>query len=161
LYTSRGLTAAKLLVTLSSLFVLHLSSNYLREHTRHALEFSIIILIATFFLLLHLGSNNLMLTFFSLAGFSLNMYILILYDVADAASREAALKYFYLSALSAGLILGGILLIYLMYGNVNYGMLRFLSTDDYNLHRRTVVSAAVLFVSLGFFFKLSAFPAHL
>jgi len=109
LYISRGLTASKLLVTLASLFILHLSGTYIREHTRHLLEYPIIIMLGVLLLLVLVSANNLMLVFFALAAFSLTLYILILYDGIDGASREASLKYFYLSALSAGLILFGVL----------------------------------------------------
>jgi NADH-quinone oxidoreductase subunit N len=161
LYISKGLVASKLFVTLSSLFVLHLSENYIREHTRHVLEFSIVILIGVLLLLILVSANNLMLLFFSLAGFSLNLYILILYDGADAASREASLKYFYLSTLSAGFILFGILLIYVMVGDVTYFAIRFYMSGALDSNTSTAMSAAVLFILLGFFFKLSAFPGHL
>jgi len=161
LYISNGLTAAKLLVALTSLFVLHLSENYIREHTRHVLEFSIIILLSVLLLLVLVSANNLMLVFLSLAGFSLNLYILILYDGADAASREASLKYFYLSTLSAGLILFGILLIYVMVGDVTYFAIRVYMSTAIDSNTSSVLSAAVLFILLGFFFKLSAFPGHL
>ena len=161
LYVSKGLTVSKLFVTLSSLFVLHLSENYIREHTRHVLEFSIIILLGVLLLLILVSANNLMLVFFSLAGFSLNLYILILYDGADAASREASLKYFYLSTLSAGFILFGILLIYVMVGDVTYYAIRVYMNMSVDGNTTTVMSAAVLFILVGFFFKLSAFPGHL
>lgn len=161
LYVSKGLVASKLFVTVASLFVLHLSENYIREHTRHVLEFSIVILLGVLLLLILVSANNLMLLFFSLAGFSLNLYILILYDGADAASREASLKYFYLSTLSAGFILFGILLIYVMVGDVTYYAIRFYMSTTIDSSTATVLSAAVLFILLGFFFKLSAFPGHL
>jgi len=161
LYVSKGLAASKLFVTVTSLFVLHMSENYIREHTRHVLEFSMVILIAVLLLLILVSANNLMLLFFSLAGFSLNLYILVLYDGADAASREASLKYFYLSTLSAGLILFGILLIYVTVGDVTYYAIRFYMSGANSGNVSTVMSAAVLFILLGFFFKLSAFPGHL
>lgn len=161
LYVSKGLTASKLFVVLTSLFVLHLSENYIREQTRHVLEFSIIFLLAVFLLLILVSANNLMLVFFSLAGFSLNLYILILYDGADLASREASLKYFYLSTLSAGLLLFGILLMYVMIGDVTYYTIRFYMSTPVDAETSAVLSAAVLFILLGFFFKLSAFPGHL
>ena len=161
LYISRGLTASKFLVSLTSLFVLHLSAGYIREHTRHILEFSIVILIGVLLLLVLVSANNLMLLFLSLAGFSLNLYILVLYDGADAASREASLKYFYLSTLSAGMILFGVLLIYTTVGDVTYYAIRFYMDYSTDNHARNVMSAGVLFILLGFFFKLSAFPGHL
>jgi len=125
------------------------------------LEFSIILLLGILLLLILVSANNLMLVFFSLAGFSLNLYILILYDGVDAASREASLKYFYLSTLSAGFILFGILLIYVMVGDVTYYAVRVYMSSPIDENTATVVSAAVLFILIGFFFKLSAFPGHL
>lgn len=148
-------------MALTSLFVLHLSGGYIREHTRHILEFSIVILIGVLLLLILVSANNLMLLFLSLAGFSLNLYILVLYDGADAASREASLKYFYLSTLSAGLILFGILLIYTMVGDVTYYAIRSYMGNQVDSHSKSVMTTGVLFILLGFFFKLSAFPGHL
>jgi NADH-quinone oxidoreductase subunit N len=138
-----------------------MSGGYIREHTRHILEFSIVILIGVLLLLILVSSNNLMLLFLSLAGFSLNLYILVLYDGADSASREASLKYFYLSTLSAGMILFGILLIYTTIGDVTYYAIRFYMDSPVDSHARSIMSAAVLFILMGFFFKLSAFPGHL
>lgn len=161
LYLSHGLVASKLLVVATSLFVLHLSENYIREHTRHVLEFSIVILVGVLLLLILVSANNLMLLFLSLAGFSLNLYILILYDGADGASREAALKYFYLSTLSAGFILFGILLIYTTVGEATYYDIRAYMLDDVDPYALKILSIGVLFILLGFFFKLSAAPGHL
>jgi NADH-quinone oxidoreductase subunit N len=161
LYASRGLTYSKLFISLASLFVLSLSETYIREHTRHILEFSLVILVGVLLLLLLVSSNNLMILFLTLAGFSLNLYILILYDGADAASREASLKYFYLSTLSAGMILFGILLIYTTVGDAGYQAIRFYMDSPIDNHARTVIAFGVLFLLLGFFFKLSAFPGHL
>jgi NADH-quinone oxidoreductase subunit N len=161
LFASFGLTFSKLLISLTSLFVLSLSETYIREHTRHILEFSVVILVGVLLLLLLVSSNNLMLLFLTLAGFSLNLYILVLYDGADAASREASLKYFYLSTLSAGMILFGILLIYTTVGDAGYQAIRFYMENLVDNHARTVIAFGVLFILLGFFFKLSAFPGHL
>lgn len=161
LYISWGLTASKLFITLTSLFVLHLSGGYIREHTRHVLEFSLVIMLGVLLLLLLVSANNLMLLFLTLAGFSLNLYILVLYDGADAASREASLKYFYLSTLSAGMILFGILLIYTTVGDVSYSAIQLYMDSRVDSYARTVMGTGVLFILLGFFFKLSAFPGHL
>jgi NADH-quinone oxidoreductase subunit N len=161
LYASFGLTFSKLLISLTSLFVLSLSETYIREHTRHILEFSVVILVGVLMLLILVSSNNLMLLFLTLAGFSLNLYILVLYDGADAASREASLKYFYLSTLSAGMILFGILLIYTTVGDAGYQAIRFYMDSSADNYARTVLAFGVLFILLGFFFKLSAFPGHL
>jgi NADH-quinone oxidoreductase subunit N len=161
LYVSYGLTASKFFLTLTSLFVLHLSGSYIREHTRHILEFAVVILIGVLLLLILVSANNLMLLFLSLAGFSLNLYILVLYDGADAASREAALKYFYLSTLSAGMILFGILQVYVIVGDVAYHSILIHMEGPVNAYAWEMLTTGILFILLGFFFKLSAFPGHL
>jgi NADH-quinone oxidoreductase subunit N len=161
LYISRGLTISKLFVTLTSLFVVYLSAEYIREHTRHVLEYSIVILLGVLLLLVLVSANNLMLLFLSLAGFSLNLYILVLYDGTDLASREASLKYFYLSTLSAGMILFGVLLIYVVVGDVTYFSIRFYMSGPVGGYASDILNTAVLFILMGFFFKLSAFPGHL
>lgn len=121
-----------------------------------------VILIAVLLLLVLVSSSNLLLLFLVLAGFSLNLYILVVFDAADAASREASLKYFYLSTLSTGFILFGTLLIYVILGDVSY---RFISlcTDGamLSLRKMSIISSGVVFIVIGFLFKLSAFPGHL
>ena len=46
--------------------------------------------------------------FICILGFSLNLYILTMYDTPYKKSQEATVKYFYLSALSSGFIIFGI-----------------------------------------------------
>lgn len=161
LYVSTGLSFSKLFATLSGLFVLHMAGIYIREHSRHVLEFSLVLIVGMLLLLILISANNLMLLFLTLAGFSLTLYILVLYDAADAASREASLKYFYLSTLSAGMILFGILLIYTTVGSAGYRAIQFYMTGPVDGSAVAVLSTGLLFILLGFFFKLSAFPGHL
>jgi len=162
LYISVGLITAKLAVALTSLFVLHSAGNYIREHTRHVLEYPMVILIAVLLLLVLVSTSNLLLLFLVLAGFSLNLYILVVFDAADAASREASLKYFYLSTLSTGFILFGTLLIYAVLGDVSYRHIMFCTESSFfSLRKMSIVCTASVFLVIGFLFKLSAFPGHL
>lgn len=153
---------SKLFVLVASLLVLHASEKYIREHTRPLLEYPIILAIGVLLLLILVASNNLMTIFFSLAGFSLALYILVLFDVADRPSREASLKYFYLSALSAGFLLIGTFLIYSAAGSANYFTIdTFFFGRELDYDTRSTVCSAIAFILFGFFFKLSAFPGHL
>lgn len=162
LFIAPGLTLSKLFVLMTSLLVLHASEKYIREHTRPLLEYSLIMAIGVLLLLILVASNNLMTIFFSLAGFSLALYVLVIYDVADRASREASLKYFYLSAMSTGLLLMGTFLIYCVVGSTNY-----FAIDTFFLNRhldfdtRLTTCYGIIFILFGFFFKLSAVPGHL
>ena len=161
-YIAPGLVFSKLFVLATALLVLHASEKYIREHTRPLLEYPIIIATGVLLLLVLVASNNLMTIFFTLAGFSLALYILVLFDVTERSAREAALKYFYLSALSAGLLLMGIFLIYSVAGSANYFAIdTFFFGRKLDCDTRLTVCYAIAFILFGFFFKLSAFPGHL
>lgn len=160
-FTAPGITASKLLVLAASVFVLNCSERFIREHRRHVLEYSVILTTATLMLLLLVGANNLMSMFFSIVGFSLCLYVLIFYDLDQLPSREAGLKYFYLSTLSSGLILIGIFLIYATTGYAEFGALKMYFLLAPAGQNATVLAAAIGCITVGFFFKLSAFPAHL
>ncbi len=84
------------------------------------MEYPILLLLTTDFLLLLVSSYNLMTLFLSLIGFSLNVYVLLLYDSFNHASREAGIKYFYLSTFSSGLIISGIFFAYLVFHNLSF-----------------------------------------
>jgi NADH-quinone oxidoreductase subunit N len=160
-FSANGITASKLLVLAASTFVLNCSEQYIREHRRHVLEYALILTTATLMLLILVGSNNLMSMFFSIVGFSLCLYVLIFFDVDQLSSREAALKYFYLSTLSSGLILIGIFLIYATTGYAEFGALKMFFLLSPTAFNSTVVGTAIICIMIGFFFKLSAFPGHL
>jgi NADH-quinone oxidoreductase subunit N len=161
MYVAPGLTAAKLLVTLAALFVLLSSEQYVREQRRHTLEFAIMLASALLMLLVLINANKLIVTFLTVGGFSLCLYILILFDIVAKASREAALKYFYLSTLSTGLILFGSFLFYVANKETQFGELLTLLVYTPTADALVLSQAAIVFVLTGLFFKLSAFPAHL
>jgi len=88
--------------------VLQASTNYLEKHKKSLMEFPILLQLFLFFLSILVSANDLMIVFIAIIGFSLNTYVLILSDSYQHNSREAAIKYYYLSALSSGLIAFGI-----------------------------------------------------
>jgi len=111
-------------------------------------------------MLLLVQANHLISAFLCIVGFSLNLYVLILYDIAVRPSREAGLKYYYLSTLSSGLILYGAFLLYALSGGGEFGELYMFFLRD-GLRYSELARAAVMLTIFGVFFKLSAVPAHL
>jgi len=98
-------------------------------------------------------------------GFSLCTYVLLIADPLVQKNREAAIKYYYLSIFSSGLILFGIFLIYFTLQTTNFNQIQLkiysllssydLISPQFNLF----VSLAFLFIGLSF--KLSLFPGML
>lgn len=145
----------------SACFVLDFSEFYLREHSRRLVEYATIIAFTTFFMLLLVSAMHVMSLFLSLVGFSLGLYVLIMYDASLAPSREAGLKYYYLSAMSSGLILYGLILLYITGATGSFvGLNQYLAS---NLPPKSLLLActATIITITGFFFKLSAVPGHL
>lgn len=153
----------KLLTAYSGSFILANSEAYIRKHPRHLLEYPVILTLAIFFMLLLVSSSHLISGFLSLVGFSLNLYVLILFDAKHAIAREAGVKYFYLSTLSSGLMLYGIFLIFIVLGTGQFQEIgQILSTDtELTAVAGNILQIALVFLFTGLFFKLSAFPGHL
>jgi NADH-quinone oxidoreductase subunit N len=114
-------------------------------------------------MLLLVGAGHLISAFLALVGFSLNLYVLILFDATTAVAREAGVKYFYLSTISSGLMLYGIFLIFLITGTGHFlDISQILATEgELVAIAEPLLQLALTFLFVGLFFKLSAFPGHL
>lgn len=110
----------KVSVLTTVFFLLKLSKNYIKNHPRHLMEYPVLFLLLTFFLLILISAYNLITAFLAIIGFSLTIYVLLLYDSFNHASREAGIKYFYLSTFSSGLLISGIFFTYFIFHNTNF-----------------------------------------
>lgn len=163
LLTSSYVVTLKLLTVISGRVILDSSEAYMRNHSRHLLEYPLVFVLAILFMLLLIGAGHLISAFMALVGFSLNLYVLVLFDAPTAMAREAVIKYFYLSAFSSGLMLYGIFLLFLVTGTGHFSeMGQFLATQPEIFGTgRALLEYGILFLLIGLFFKLSAFPGHL
>lgn len=161
--TSSYVIALKILTVFSGRFILSSSENYLRSHSRHLLEYPVTLTLAVLFMLLLVSAGHLISAFLALVGFSLNLYVLILFDATTAVAREAGVKYFYLSTISSGLMLYGIFLIFLITGTGHFlDISQILATEgELVAIAEPLLQLALTFLFVGLFFKLSAFPGHL
>jgi NADH-quinone oxidoreductase subunit N len=154
----------KLFVLWTTWSILIASTRYFLNHPRHLMEYPALILLNTVFLFVFISSYNLITTFLTLVGFSLNIYVILLNDSFNHSSREAGIKYYYLSTFSSGLILGGVLLIYLFFHTTNFLALTWLLHDmtHFNsfLVKNVILHLSLYFIIFGFFFKLASFPCH-
>lgn len=153
----------KLLVLLTGLFILYSSTPYIKRHQRHLLEYPLVMALAILFMLLLVNANHLVAAFTALVGFSLNLYVLILFDTASSAAREAGIKYYYLSTFSSGLILYGIFLLSVAIGSSQLDVIDYIlsASASINFTEGSLFIFAFAFLFTGLFFKLSAFPGHL
>jgi NADH:ubiquinone oxidoreductase subunit 2 (subunit N) len=100
--------------------LLQASIKYILKHPKALMEFPILIQLVLFFLSILISANELLVLFIAVVGFSLNIYVLLLTDSFKHNCREAAMKYYYLSALSSGLIAFSLLLCYLLFISTSF-----------------------------------------
>lgn len=150
---------------LSALLVCVLARITLARQPMPKVEFYHILLIVTAAMMLLAQSNHFVMLFVVLETLTIGLYILVSYHRTSGASLEAGLKYLVMGALSSGLLLFGIVLLYGVAGNpqlpahsansMHYGELaRFLAANPNNF----LASLGIVLVLSGVAFKIGAFP---
>jgi NADH-quinone oxidoreductase subunit N len=86
-------------------------------------EFSQLILLSTLGMMLLISSNDLIMLYLAVELLSLAFYVLAGIKRDSQHSTEAALKYFLLGALSSGLLLFGMGLVYAFTGETEFSAL--------------------------------------
>jgi NADH-quinone oxidoreductase subunit N len=129
------------------------------------IEFYHLVIVISGAMMLLAQSNHFVLLFVALETVTIGFYILVGYFRTQAASLEAGLKYLIMGALSSGMLLFGITLLYGVAGNsalpghsltaMHYASLaQFLVANPHNF----LASAGIVLVLAGVAFKIGAFP---
>ena len=146
----------KVLILLSSLFVLNSSKNFIIDNKLDKFEYPIIILLSILGMFFMVSANDLILFYLGLELQSLSLYILASIDRDNLRSTESGIKYFVLSALSSGLLLYGCSLLYGFTGSTNFELI---ANQLYKENTGAVF--AMVFILVGLAFKVSAVPFHM
>ena len=146
----------KILILISSLFVLNSSKNFILDNKLAKFEYPIIILLSILGMFFMVSSNDIILFYLGLELQSLSLYILASIDRDNLKSSESGIKYFVLSALSSGLLLYGCSLLYGFTGSTNFDLI----ADELGKENTGAVFAMV-FILVGLAFKVSAVPFHM
>lgn len=142
----------------SALTVL-LSLSYLKNTRLERPEFPVLIMFATVGMMLMVSAHDLMALYVGLELQSLSLYVLAAFRRDHAESSEAGLKYFVLGALSSGMLLYGISLLYGYVGSTNFSALASALSGD--ARPEIGVVFALVFISAALAFKISAVPFHM
>ena len=146
----------KILILISSLFILYSSQVFIRENNINKFEYPIIFLIAILGMFFMVSSNDLILFYLGLELQSLALYILTAIDRDNLKSTESGIKFFILSALSSGLLLYGCSLLYGFTGSTNFEIINKELTSE-----NIGAVFAMVFILVGLAFKVSAVPFHM
>lgn len=117
-----------------------------------------LVLFAALGMVLVAGAVNWVIFFLGFQLISLSLYVLIAVRKGEAASNEAGLKYFIMSAVASGFLTFGIAVLYAMSGTLQVvGSLAVLANPE----DLPVVLLALALILVGIGFKTSLVPFHL
>ena len=137
--------------------VLAISLRYFREGGFYQGEYYFLLLTSFLGCLLMPASRDLLMLFISLELVSAPGFLMSAFRKNDVRSNEAGLKFFLIGVLSTAVMLYGMSIIYGLTGATNLGVVAS-RLAGISGGRETMALAGVLFVVVGFAFKVSAFP---
>ena len=147
----------KFWVIIGLMMSLGLSVQALYESHIVRFEFPVLVLLAGVGMLLMISASDLLSLYMGLELQSLSLYVLAAIRRHHVQSAEAGLKYFVLGAISSGMLLFGISLIYGFTGTTNFALIGETLSGGLSVG----VALGMVFVLAGLVFKISAAPFHM
>ncbi|WP_292895000.1 NADH-quinone oxidoreductase subunit NuoN [Nitratireductor sp.] len=148
----------KILTLVGSVVTLVMSVGFAKAEKFDKFEFPVLIMLATLGMMLMISANDMIALYLGLELQSLALYVVAAINRDSARSTEAGLKYFVLGALSSGMMLYGISLVYGYTGNTGFDVIAATLTGA---ERQLGLVFGLVFVLAGLAFKISAVPFHM
>jgi len=149
----------KMLVLGGSIAALLMATKYMEREKINRFEYPVLILFSTLGMMLMISANDLISLYMALELQSLPLYVLAAFNRDNLRSSEAGLKYFVLGALSSGLLLYGMSLIYGFTGATGFSAIA--SSFGLGAGVPLGVVTGMVFMIAGLAFKISAVPFHM
>lgn len=143
-----------------SAFAIIMSIDFNKREKLVRFEFPILIVIATLGMMVMISANDLMTMYMGIELMSLSLYVTAAFKRDSVRSTEAGLKYFVLGALSSGMLLYGVSLIYGFTGTTSFDVLAGLFTGQKE-EAGLGLLIGMVFMIAGLAFKVSAVPFHM
>ena len=148
----------KVLALIGSITVMVMTVGHARSAQIDRFEFPVLLVLATLGMLLMISSNDLISLYLSLELQSLALYVVAAINRDSVRSTEAGLKYFVLGALSSGMLLYGMSLVYGFTGHTGFDEIAAALTAE---GRSLGLVFGLVFILAGLAFKISAVPFHM
>ncbi|AQX27986.1 MULTISPECIES: NADH-quinone oxidoreductase subunit NuoN [unclassified Bartonella] len=148
----------KILMLIGALFALIMSVSFTCTEKFDIFEFPVLVLFATLGMMFMISAGNMLSLYMGLELQSLSLYVLAAINRNNVKSSEAGLKYFVLGALSSGLLLYGISLLYGFTGQIGFHEIA-LALKGKTLQLGIIFG--IVFILAGLAFKISAVPFHM
>jgi NADH-quinone oxidoreductase subunit N len=149
---------AKLLILGGAALSILLAEEYFASINLSRFELPVLMVIASLGMMLMVSSSSFLALYMGLELQSLALYVLASFNRDNLRSTEAGLKYFVLGALSSGMLLYGISLIYGFTGSIEFTAIASVTTAT---GAGLGVIFGIVFLIAGLAFKVSAVPFHM
>jgi NADH-quinone oxidoreductase subunit N len=150
----------KLFSLLFMLVVFLYTEKYLKMHKSYNNEYFALCLFSLIGMMVLISSSNFLILYLGLELLSLPLYALITIIRKHNNATEAAIKFFVMGALSSGMLLYGISLLYGLSGSLNLNEIG--NCISINLiNDSMILKISIVFIIVGIAFKLGAVPFHM
>src|SRR4051794_8348955 len=148
----------KALFLVSGYLVVLLSMNYIGEGDYWESEYYLLVIASVLGMTIMASARDLITMFIALETLSIPAYMLAAWRKRDLRSDEAGMKYYLMGVFASAVMLYGMSLLYGLTGTT---VLQGIATELGKQGRATpAVTLAIVFVLVGFGFKISAVPFH-
>ncbi|MBV8739123.1 MAG: NADH-quinone oxidoreductase subunit NuoN [Alphaproteobacteria bacterium] len=147
------------LVLIGSAITILIGLHYDEDERIARFEFPVLVMLSTTGMMVMISANDLIILYVGLELQNLALYIAAGFNRDSARSSEAGLKYFVLGALSSGILLYGLSLVYGFADTTAFADLARLFAGPAPVSPGVIVGLA--FIIAGFAFKVSAVPFHM
>ena len=158
LICSEFIIGIKIMLCLSSALVLLLGMKATVDDQILDYEFTQLVVLSTLGMMFLVGSGDFIMLYLAVELLSLSFYVLASLKRHSQHSTEAGLKYFLLGALSSGLLLFGMAVVYAFTGETS-----FIGLSEYLWYSsgEAEVLIGCIFILIALLFKLAAAPFHM
>ena len=148
----------KLLVLVAGMLTIGLATGFLERFRYGGGEFSALVLTATLGMFVMASGVNLASLYVGLELMALSVYVLVGYCKLEVKSNEGAVKYFVLGAMSSGVLLYGISLVYGSLGTLD--LMEIQTALKAAPQDNLVLMMGIVLIAFGMLFKVAAVPFH-
>jgi NADH-quinone oxidoreductase subunit N len=149
----------KLMTYIGTVVVLVYSRTYIISRDLFRGEFFVLVLFAVLGMMIMISANHMLTLYLGLELMSLSLYASVALRRDSTVATEAAMKYFVLGALSSGMLLYGMSMVYGATGSLE--ITRIAETVAEGGATDFVLIFGLVFVVAGIGFKLGAVPFHM
>ena len=152
----------KFILLVGSLMIFHYTYKHLKFLKILKIEYFTISLLGLIGTMIMISANSLLMLYLGIELLSLSLYALIGFNKKSSLSSEAAIKYYVLGAMSSGILLFGISLIYGFTGSIAYDDIASqLINIDMDSVDYIAIIFGIIFITASLCFKFGAAPFHM